>query len=77
MTHYEYAIEYLTLRMAESISHVHMWRAVEDGDYEEAMTHQFSFLFYHDAANEMAEKMTGQQTAELVKMFDIAYGVTR
>ena len=77
MTHYEYAIEYLTLRMCESISHVQMWMHAEQGDFEDAMWCQFSFLFYHDAANEMAEKMTGQQTAELVKLFDIAYGVTR
>ena len=74
MKHYEYVIEYLTLRMCARISHVQMWVYAEEGRYEDAMRSQFNFLFYQDTADEMSEKMTQQQTDTLMNLFTIAYG---
>lgn len=76
MKHYEYVIEYLTYRMLARMSHVQMWVYAEEGMFEDAMRSQFNFLVYQDVADEMAFNMTGQQSATLLKLFDIPYGVS-
>lgn len=74
MTHINKPLTFLVQAWSATFFLSHMWEAIRDGRYENAMTSQFLYLAHRDEAQEAMDSMTPEERATLDGMAEIADG---